>query len=87
MINKKAKEDMQKAFQDAKQKCEFLIMFETKDVLVKLNDSNLDLLDNSKKWVDWEPQHTASSKDKGKTDAPDANKKRETIRGEVIELI
>jgi len=30
-------------------------MFETKDVLVKLNDSNLDLLDNSKKWVDWEP--------------------------------
>jgi len=61
-ISKQAKEQLQTAFQDVKKKCEFLVMFETKDVKPKIDTTGIDPADNTALWGDWNPTHAANSK-------------------------
>jgi Asp-tRNA(Asn)/Glu-tRNA(Gln) amidotransferase A subunit family amidase len=54
-VKKQAKVELQKAFQESAKKCEFLLMFETQDVSPKIEDSNINPVDNTTFWGGWNP--------------------------------
>ena len=61
-VKKQAKVELQKAFQESAKKCEFLLMFETQDVSPKIEDSNINPVDNTTFWGGWNPQHATNAK-------------------------